>query len=286
MRCSTAAPKLGRLACDIFFRHNRMALLAALLPDVEDRTALQAATAAHDIMWADTWRELHRAVRGNPIATAVADLHGEKRKDGVLRVFRFRENYPLTPLVVWGDLDGRDLYRLGKAGASEVVLAGDAEDPQLVEELLAATLDDGFWPVVDERLRGRIGEGGRDLVRYAAERVPHQAQVPELAERFGVSVSTLERRCESWGLPTPGRLLLWLRVLWGLRWLLEPGRSVESVAEQLGYSSGAAFRRAIKATVGGRPSPLRNARGVNQALEQFLAECPGDGAYRRLATGG
>ena len=99
-----------------------------------------------------------------------------------------------------------------------------------------------------------------------------------------MSVSTLERRCESWGLPSPGRLLLWLRVLYGLRWLQEPGRSVESVAGQLGYSSGAAFRRAIKATIGGRPSPLRNSRGFDRALDGFITECPGDGAYRRISA--
>jgi AraC-like DNA-binding protein len=74
-------------------------------------------------------------------------------------------------------------------------------------------------------------------------------------------------------LPTPGRMLLWLRVLFGLRWLLEGGRSVESVAAQLGYSSGAAFRRAIKATVGGRPTPLRNAAAFDQAIERFAGEC-------------
>jgi hypothetical protein len=81
-------------------------------------------------------------------------------------------------------------------------------------------------------------------------------------------------------------LLLWLRVLYGLRWLLEPGRSVESVGYQLGYSSGAAFRRAIKATIGGRPTPLRNSRGFDRALEQFLAECPGEAAVPAIPAGG
>jgi AraC-like DNA-binding protein len=110
------------------------------------------------------------------------------------------------------------------------------------------------------------------VLRYAADEVPNHVQVPQIAQAFGMSVSTLERRCERWGMPTPGRTLLWLRVLFGIRWLLEPGRSVESVAGQLGYSSGAAFRRAVKATVGGRPTPLRSARGFEHAIELFLSE--------------
>lgn len=261
-----------------------MALIAALLPDHADRGSLAAATATHAIVWAGSWGELHQLVRTRPISAAIADLHAESRKDGVLRVHRFSQRFPLTPLLVWGEMDGRELYRLGKAGASDVVLSRDADDRQLVSEVVDATLDSGLATMLDARLRGRLAESARAVVRLATQRVPEQIQVPDLARAFGLSVSTLERRCEAWGLPTPGRLLLWLRVLFGLRWLLEPGRSVESVSGQLGYSSGAAFRRAIKATVGGRPTPLRNPHGFDRALDAFIEECPGDGAYRRLAA--
>jgi AraC-like DNA-binding protein len=261
-----------------------MALIAALLPDPTDRESLLTAAPSHEVLWATSWRELGRLVRRQPVSIAIADLHSEPRKDGVLRVFRFAQRFPLTPILVWGDMDGRELYRLGKAGATEVILSRDADDRQLVGELLDSTFDRGLAALIDGRLRGRVADEARSLVRYATERIPSQIQVPGLAAAHDVSVSTLERRCERWGLPTPGRLLLWLRVLYGLRWLLEPGRSVESVADQLGYSSGAAFRRAIKTTVGGRPSPLRNRRGFDRALEQFIAECPGDGTVQRLAA--
>jgi AraC-like DNA-binding protein len=255
-----------------------MAIIAALLPSNADRDALQAAVPPNDLIWADSWRELHRLVRRQPVAAVVTDLRAETRKDGVLRVFRFSQRFPLTPLVAWGELDGRELFRLGKAGASDVVISRDADDPHVVAGVLEVVLRRGLSPLLDERLRGKIADEGLAVVRYASDHVPTHVQVPELAESFGMSVSTLERRCERWGLPTPGRLLLWLRVLYGLRWLLEPGRSVESVAYQLGYSSGAAFRRAIKATIGGRPSPLRNSRGFDRALDKFLAECPGETA--------
>lgn len=261
-----------------------MALIAALLPNPADRDSLHSAALSHDLLWAGSWRELSRLVRRMPVAAAIADLHSETRKDGVLRVFRFSQRFPLTPLLVWGELDGRELYRLGKAGAAEVILSRDADDNHLVVEVLDSTLSRGLVDFIDGRLRGRVAEEARELVRYAAARIPNHVQVPELAAVHNMSVSTLERRCERWGLPTPGRLLLWLRVLYGLRWLLEPGRSVESVAEQLGYSSGAAFRRAIKATIGGRPSPLRNRRGFDRALDQFIAECPGDGEVQRLSA--
>jgi AraC-like DNA-binding protein len=260
-----------------------MSIIAALLPSDADRDALHAAVPTNELLWAGSWKELHRIVRRKPVAAVVTDLRAESRKDGVLRVFRFSERFPLTPLVAWGELDGRELYRLGKAGASDVVIASDADDPSLVSGVLRSVLGQRLSIVLDTLLSGRLSDEPMRIMKHASDHVPSHIQVPELANAYAMSVSTLERRCERWGLPTPGRLLLWLRVLYGLRWLLEPGRSVESVAFQLGYSSGAAFRRAIKATVGGRPSPLRNPRGFERALDKFIAECPGDLAVQGVA---
>jgi AraC-like DNA-binding protein len=253
-----------------------MALIAALLPDPADRDALTAAATHHRVAWADDWRELTKVVRREPVAVAVADLHAERGKDGALRIYRFSERYPRTPILVWGDLGGRDLFRLGKAGATDVIVGRDSVNRRLLADLLGDATEDRLALALDERLSARVGSEARRLVQIAAAGIPDGMQVPELADGLGVSVSTLERRCQDWGLTTPGRILLWLRIIYGLDWLLEPGRSVESVAGQLGYSSGAAFRRAIKVTVGGRPTPLRNPDGVAAAVDGFIADCPGD----------
>ncbi len=250
-----------------------MAFIAALLPNEADRRALTHAAGDHRLLWADSWRGLNALVRDRPVAVVVTDLHAEPRKDGALRVYRFAQRFPLTPLVSWGDPDGRELFRIGKAGARDIVLTQDAADATLIAEVLDASLNAALPQLLRARLAGRIDEAALELVTTAAERIPDGIQVPDLAAAFRYSISTLERRCEVMQLPTPGRLLLWLRVLFGLRWLLEEGRSVESVASQLGYSSGAAFRRAIKATIGGRPTPLRNAEAFDQAIESFAAEC-------------
>ncbi|NIP78532.1 MAG: helix-turn-helix domain-containing protein [Gemmatimonadetes bacterium] len=251
-----------------------MALIAALLPNAADRDALGAAVDDHRMFWARDWRDLTRVVKREPAVAAIADLHAERGKDGVLRIYRFAQRYPRTPILVWGDLDGRDLFRLGKAGATDVVVPHDSGNPTLLSELILDATTDRVADRIDERLRGRIGERARRLVDSAARRIAEGIQVPDLAALHDMSVSTLERRCQDWGLTTPGRILLWLRIIYGLNWLLEPGRSVESVAGQLGYSSGAAFRRAIKVTVGGKPTPLRNEEGVEAALAGFLADCP------------
>ncbi|MFW6330335.1 MAG: helix-turn-helix domain-containing protein [Gemmatimonadota bacterium] len=253
-----------------------MALIAALIPEAADRDALGAAAAGHQVTWAEDWRDLTRLVKIEPAVAAIADLHAERGKDGVLRIYRFAKRYPRTPILVWGHLDGRDLFRLGKAGATDIVFDLDVANRQLVTELISDATHDRMSDRLDGLLRERTGADGRALVRSAAAGISRGIQVPDLAAAHALSVSTLERRCQEWGLTTPGRILLWLRIIYGLAWLLEPGRSVESVAGQLGYSSGAAFRRAIKVTVGGKPTPLRNSDGVAAAIDGFINDCPGD----------
>ena len=71
-----------------------MALIAALLPDRLDREALRNAAPPHQVVWAESWRELHRLVRKQPAAAAVADIHAEDRKDGVLRAVPLRAAVP------------------------------------------------------------------------------------------------------------------------------------------------------------------------------------------------
>lgn len=260
-----------------------MALIAALLPDAADRDAFEAAASGHRLAWADDWRDLIAVVKREPVSAAVADLHAERGKDGALRVLRFSRRYPRTPLVIWGDLDGRDLFRLGKAGAFDVVVAPDTYNARLVAERIEDATTDHTALQVDETLRHRVGGEGRELVQAAAARIPDGIQVPELAELNGYSVSTLERRCQEWGLTTPGRVLLWLRIIYGIHWLLEPGRSVESVATQVGYSSGAAFRRAVKVTLENGARSMRESDGLDEALVGFARDCPGDPA---VAAGG
>jgi AraC-like DNA-binding protein len=255
-----------------------MARIAALLPDPTDRESLRLCAPPHELFWADSWKDLHRLVRRHPIALALADAHAEPRKDGGLRAFRFTERFPYTPLVIWGELDGRELYRLGKAGCADVVLSHDADDADLLREILEANLVPGLVRDLVLRLEGRVPAPALEVIQYAAESVPNEIQVPALAEAFHMSVSTLERRFESWSLPTPGRVLLWLRVLHGIRWLLEPGRSVESVAAQLGYSSGAAFRRAVTASIGDAEATIRSAQVLELAVDAFVRECTANGA--------
>lgn len=261
-----------------------MALIAALLPNAADRDAFGAAASSHRTVWADDWRDLTAVVKRDPAVAALADLHAEPGKDGALRVLRFSRRYPRTPLVVWGDLDGRDLFRVGKAGAFDVVLAPETRNPEIIAERLGEATFDTIAERIDVIMRDHMSDEGRTLIRSAASRMADGIQVPDLAAINDFSISTLERRCQEWGLTTPGRVLLWLRIIYGLNWLQEPGRSVESVAAQIGYSSGAAFRRALKVTLGPGSRSMRKPESLETALVGFARDCPGPASASRAGA--
>jgi hypothetical protein len=80
-------------------------------------------------------------------------------------------------------------------------------------------------------------------------------------------------RLKELGLPSTGHLLTWARLLHAGRWLEEPGRTGESVSRQLEYSSGAAFRRALRQYTGARPREVSDGGGLAFVLGRFIASC-------------
>jgi AraC-like DNA-binding protein len=68
-------------------------------------------------------------------------------------------------------------------------------------------------------------------------------------------------------------MLTWAKLLHAGRWLADPGRSAQSVSRQLEYSSGAAFRRALRSYGGLTPTQVRAGGGLAPVLERFLDAC-------------
>lgn len=94
----------------------------------------------------------------------------------------------------------------------------------------------------------------------------------DLAKTLGFSPSTLLRWCERSQLPTPRRLLLWMRVLFASALLDDPGHSVFSVGLACGYSGDQALRRAIRAVIPLTPTQLRERGAFETASNAFFQE--------------
>jgi AraC-like DNA-binding protein len=95
----------------------------------------------------------------------------------------------------------------------------------------------------------------------------------DFAARLGLSRPHLSVRMRRLGLPSTGHLLTWARLLHAGRWLEEPGRTGESVSRQLEYSSGAAFRRALRQYTGATPTQVTERGGLDFVLGRFIERC-------------
>jgi AraC-like DNA-binding protein len=68
-------------------------------------------------------------------------------------------------------------------------------------------------------------------------------------------------------------LLIWAKLLDAGRWLTDPGLSAENVSRQLEYSSGAAFRRALRTYLRVTPTQVKEEGGLRLVLRRFLDAC-------------
>jgi AraC-like DNA-binding protein len=92
----------------------------------------------------------------------------------------------------------------------------------------------------------------------------------DLAREVGLTRPHLSECFKEAGLPSIGHFLLWAKLFHAGHWLEEPGRSGESVARQLDYSSGAAFRRALKLYTGATPTQVKEEGGLRLIAREFF----------------
>ena len=120
----------------------------------------------------------------------------------------------------------------------------------------------------------------------AMDSVHRRLSAEEMADEVGLTrpfTRELLKRC---GLPSLGHFLLWTRLFHAGHWLEEPGRTGESVGRQLEYSSGAAFRRALKHYTGATPMGVREGGGLSLVFRSFVlrAGLPALGARSRVSV--
>ena len=120
---------------------------------------------------------------------------------------------------------------------------------------------------------------GRPLMELYIRGADGPIPVTEAARQLGVHRKTLRNRMDAAGLPAPADLRAWCRLFMAGRLLEEGGRTVESVAHQLEFSTGSALRNLIKRRTGLAPYMLREAGGLPYLIACFNAVCE----TRRLA---
>ncbi len=240
---------------------------------------LQATTLAlgeeHALIRVATWTRLTWTLREHAVTCTLIDGRALPAHDPDGALVELGRLYPSIVFVLLAgeELSTRLLFRLGRAGVEGLVLLPVdgmvGELPVTVRRALGRSTASAVIKVVSPSLPRRETE----VVRLCLEGAQRGWGAEDVAERLELTRPHLSVGLERHGLPSLGHLLVWSRLLHAGRWLDEPGRSAESVSRQLGYSSGSAFRRALRNYVGMTPTQLVEAGGFGVVLERFVDEC-------------
>ena len=229
----------------------------------------------HALVRVATWTRLTWTLRERAVTCALIDGRALPTHDPDGALVEMGRLYPsvVFVLIAGEDLSTRLLFRLGRAGVEGLVLLPVdglvRELPSTMRRALARSTASAVIRVVSPSLPRRETE----TVRLCLEGAQRGWGAEDVADRLGLTRPHLSVGLDRHGLPSLGHLLVWSRLLHAGRWLEEPGRSAESVSRQLGYSSGSAFRRALRSYVGMTPTEVVDAGGFGVVLERFVDEC-------------
>ena len=227
----------------------------------------------HALRQAAGWAELTLLARGAAAGLAFVDpYHAGRFAAAVIR--RLRQHAPALEVVAYGDFTGRppaDAFTLARLGVREMVCTGCGGESADLARCLREHLNHG---PLDDLVRALNGVVPPVVHRWLAPALQSAgpSTVPELARAARCSPRSLRRTARAAGLPSPERILAWSRLLHAAR-LLDDGRSADSVARTLGFSSGSALRKSLKQRTGLRPAELTAGGGLRLLAARFLEEC-------------
>ncbi|MGD8869498.1 MAG: helix-turn-helix domain-containing protein [Gemmatimonadales bacterium] len=217
-----------------------------------------------------------RAVRERPVNTVLLSAHrvDAGQLAGVSMLVRGFPGVATVAVVSQYSADATErLLDLGACGVRRV-LDLNARDGW---RELRTLLDDPTTPIAAQ-IRGRVMPVLDDatppcrayfdaLIRLA----PVTGTVRAMAERIGVSCSTLMSRFFRAQLPSPKRYLAVVRLLYAAGLFKAPALSIADVAYRLEYSSPQSFGRHLRSVLGITAAAFRQRYTLETALEHFVA---------------
>jgi AraC-like DNA-binding protein len=255
---------MGPITTPIYLLHSNPAL----------RDGLRAAPAnATSIVPMADWRALRDALRRAPLgAVAVVDPVGPRGGlvEEVRDLLRVLPSAAVVAALAVGPNDGSTIRTLLAWGVADIMDLVREDTPVAMLRRLELVRGRAADRLLQRALPGSVPSRARVLLTTAAHVVVAGGHGPEFARALGVDERTVPRWCARADLPTPRRLLAWLRLLIAADLLDDPGRTLESAARAAGYTAAVSLKSATKNLMGVQPRELR-ARGAFELVAGAFA---------------
>jgi D-alanyl-D-alanine carboxypeptidase/D-alanyl-D-alanine-endopeptidase (penicillin-binding protein 4) len=250
-------------------RHT-LAVLAILQPDVRVAARLSEALAgAHEVVLPGDWAELYNLIERGEVEACLVDADHPDRDQASVQIAELTRRFPDSGVVACVDSDVPEGYfDLGALGVDGVVVAGSLPSRVRADVDRALSTCRAEW--VERSLEGRVPAPGPSVIAWAMEHAGPDTTVERFAGAQGLTPAALRDALQRAGLPTPGRVLLWGRLILAGARLGDDGRRAEDVAFSLGYATTTSLARAMKVHTGLTPAEVSQKGGIRVVLNALL----------------
>ena len=222
------------------------------------------------------------AIARGEVHVTVISINASTFDRDIGNIRRVRDAFAGHPIVVWcevSQLSSRQLLDIAEFGVADMAFRGVTDSRHAFAQLLSRALQRTSTRQLDSRLSYTLPESIRPFFLIALERAAEPIDVKRAAAALGVTRRTLRNRMAYHGLPLPGAFLVWCRLLVAGTMLDERGRTLDSVAMQLNYSSGQNLGAALRRYVGANITTLRQG-DVSPAVEREFTRVVSRGRAR------
>jgi AraC-like DNA-binding protein len=260
---------------DLFILHGDATIASGLVRNLDGRqVGAYRCTPRH----LPGWGQLREALNESGVASAVLlerrfGLRADDERLHHPQMTPLMSEFPTTAFLALLPVAAEtvaEVRQLGRLGVSGVIAVGHNDTPAGIARALGDSLVRKFRAALVELGLDSVPGHGPAILGAAATTTVEKADVPRMAEILQVSVPTLGRWCRAAGLPPPGRLLAWGRILMAANLLDNSGRSISSVAAAVGYSADSGLRRIFAQFLDESPSELRELGAFATAKGRFL----------------
>ena len=240
-------------------------------PDARVTARLTTAlTGSHDLVVRPSWIDLNRTLRLERIDGCLVDAEHPDRDVAVRQIMYIRRRHRDMAIVACVEsphpLEYYELGELGVDGILPSATQAAGETRGVVDRALATARS----ACVLAAVQGRVEAPGPEALAWAVEHAGGGTTVAGLARALGHSPAGLRSALCAAGLPAPGRVLLWGRLLVAGARLERDGGTVEEVAFSLGYSTASSLARAMKRQTGLTPHEVAEGGGMQRVREALL----------------
>jgi AraC-like DNA-binding protein len=214
---------------------------------------------------------LVEATRAAAIVTEVFDAAQESVADALAELHVRAPDLPLILLVTLRPPVLREALAIAARveNAAAVVQGVDDLGAVVGASVAQAGAADTASQIISAVLP-HLPAGLEPFFRYCALHAGKPLQVSVAVDGSRIARRTLDERLRRSGFPSAEELIGWHRILYAARELDRPGRTVESVAGELGFSSASALRNLYRRHARLTPIIARDRGGFAYVLDRFV----------------